>query len=40
MSQIQNIKQNLFGHLELVIRIYLGFVIWNLSFGLGDSYKR
>jgi len=32
MVQIQNSKQNRFGHLELVFWICLGFVIWDLEF--------
>jgi hypothetical protein len=32
MVQIQNFKQNRFGHSVLVIGIYLGLGIWNLEF--------
>ncbi len=40
ISKIQNLKKNHFGHSELVLGAYLGFVIWNLTFGLKDSNKR
>jgi hypothetical protein len=32
VSEIQNSKQNYFGHLGLVVRNYLGFVNWDLEF--------
>jgi hypothetical protein len=33
-DQISNFKQNRFGHSKLELGIYLGFVVWNLGFGL------
>jgi hypothetical protein len=32
MNKVQDSKQNHFGHLELVIGIYLRFGIWDLEF--------
>ncbi len=32
MNEIQNSKQNSFGHWELIFGTYLVFVIWNLEF--------
>jgi hypothetical protein len=32
-NQNPNFKQNGFGHLKLMIGIYLGFGIWTLEFG-------
>jgi hypothetical protein len=32
MNQIQNLKQNRFGHWRLAFGIHLGFVILNLRF--------
>jgi hypothetical protein len=36
MTEIQNTKENRFGHLVLKFGIYLGFVIWSLEFPLTD----
>jgi hypothetical protein len=32
MAQVRNLNQNRFGHLELELGTYLGFVIWKLGF--------
>jgi len=32
MTQVRNLNQNRFGHLELELGTYLGFVIWKLGF--------
>jgi hypothetical protein len=34
-QKIRNLKQNRFGHLELMLGIYLGFEIWSLGFERG-----
>ncbi len=36
MTQIINFNQNRFGHLELKLGTYLGFVIWKLGFKMTE----